>query len=61
MQHPAKPKLKLERTPTPPQLSLASKPQGADHPLIELARLLARRAARQRYQDQMQERAKPGS
>ncbi|QUD89872.1 hypothetical protein [Phenylobacterium montanum] len=56
MPGPSKNKLKLQFPTRPPQLSLADSAEGADHPLTELARLLARRAARRCYQDQLQER-----
>ncbi|MEW6256316.1 MAG: hypothetical protein AB1592_10185 [Pseudomonadota bacterium] len=44
-----------------PELTLARRGDGPDPRMVELARLLARRAAREFYEEQMKERRLPRS
>lgn len=50
------PQLRSALRVTEPELTLARRGDGADPRLVELARLLARRAARELFEEQMKER-----
>ncbi|WP_245294792.1 hypothetical protein [Rhizobium rhizosphaerae] len=56
MDHGSRPKQRSALRLIEPELTLARRGDGPDPRMVELARLLARRAAREVYEEQMRER-----